>query len=212
MTMAKVVRLMLSLLLIGVLSQQDIAASKIAYTKPLFGFGKTSYLKEKRFRPKAATASVTTTEADWPAPIEFIISSSAKDLGTTQLPMWSSSSSTDRSTKSNEHESTDILSTTQSSNSQNINLESTASSLDNTLALPPATTATTTTTTTTTTKATAALNQPVPCTCGVFLSSQIKNGLPETPLIHNEMDRMFPCNAIGRKQCQTKCLETASCL
>ncbi|XP_017850108.1 follicle cell protein 3C-1 [Drosophila busckii] len=152
MTMAKVVRLMLSLLLIGVLSQQDIAASKIAYTKPLFGFGKTSYLKEKRFRPKAATASVTTTEADWPAPIEFIISSSAKDLGTTQLPMWSSSSSTDRTT--------------------------------------------------------AALNQPVPCTCGVFLSSQIKNGLPETPLIHNEMDRMFPCNAIGRKQCQTKCLET----
>ncbi|XP_030381406.1 follicle cell protein 3C-1 [Scaptodrosophila lebanonensis] len=50
-------------------------------------------------------------------------------------------------------------------------------------------------------------NQPVPCTCGVFLSSQIHNGVPENPLILNELDRVYPCNPIGRKQCQTKCLE-----
>ncbi|XP_054731041.1 uncharacterized protein LOC129239525 [Anastrepha obliqua] len=53
--------------------------------------------------------------------------------------------------------------------------------------------------------------RPVPCTCGVFLASQIKRGAKEppegTPVITNELDRTFPCNQIGQKQCQTKCLE-----
>ncbi|XP_018798557.1 PREDICTED: uncharacterized protein LOC108974909 [Bactrocera latifrons] len=55
-------------------------------------------------------------------------------------------------------------------------------------------------------------NRAVPCTCGVFLASQIKRGTNEqpegAPVISNELDRTFACNAVGQKQCQTKCLET----
>ncbi|XP_039959189.1 uncharacterized protein LOC120773991 [Bactrocera tryoni] len=55
-------------------------------------------------------------------------------------------------------------------------------------------------------------SRAVPCTCGVFLASQIKRGTNEqpegAPVITNELDRTFACNAVGQKQCQTKCLET----
>lgn len=66
------------------------------------------------------------------------------------------------------------------------------------------------TTTTTTTES----SRPIPCTCGIFLTSQIKRGSNEqpegAPVITNELDRTFACNAVGQKQCQTKCLETVS--
>lgn len=182
------------LLLLAAIAWVD--ATKIAYKKPIYG--KTSYMKEKRFKMRT-TNSPTTTEADWPTPVEFIINSTPRTTATTtsttetskigsttpvvNLETGSSSSSSDSAT-------------TVSSSSSSSTTSTTESTLDNTLPTPP------------TPPLVAASNQPVPCTCGVFLSSQIKNGLPETPLIHNEMDRMFPCNAIGRKQCQTKCLET----
>ncbi|XP_067635744.1 uncharacterized protein Fcp3C [Eurosta solidaginis] len=62
------------------------------------------------------------------------------------------------------------------------------------------------------TTATTESNHPVPCTCGIFLTSQFKRGTGEqpqgTPVITNELDRTFACNSVGQKQCQTKCLET----
>lgn len=55
------------------------------------------------------------------------------------------------------------------------------------------------------------LNEDVPCTCGIFLSSQFVKGSPAPPkgepIISTTLDRQFVCNSIGRKQCQTKCLE-----
>ncbi|XP_034476760.1 follicle cell protein 3C-1 [Drosophila innubila] len=178
---------MLLLLMAAVAWEQLVDASKIAYKKPLYG--KTSYMKEKRFKLRT-TNSPATTEADWPVPVEFIINSTPRTAATTERQ-------TETATETGTNSSTTLAVSLESgSNSSSSSTTSTTeSSLDNTLPTPP-------------TPPTAALNQPVPCTCGVFLSSQIKNGLPETPLIHNEMDRMFPCNAIGRKQCQTKCLET----
>ncbi|XP_036318240.1 follicle cell protein 3C-1 [Rhagoletis pomonella] len=63
-----------------------------------------------------------------------------------------------------------------------------------------------------TTSTTTESGRPVPCTCGVFLTSQIKRSSKEqpegAPVITNELDRTFPCNAVGQKQCQTKCLES----
>lgn len=56
-----------------------------------------------------------------------------------------------------------------------------------------------------------AVNQTV-CTCGVFLSGQFKKG--ESPIgypaLMHEQDTMYPCNAIGAKQCSNKCLEMVS--
>ncbi|XP_054088134.1 uncharacterized protein LOC105212010 [Zeugodacus cucurbitae] len=64
----------------------------------------------------------------------------------------------------------------------------------------------------TATTTTTARNPTIPCTCGIFLASQIKRGSNEqpegAPVITNELDRTFACNAVGQKQCQTKCLET----
>ncbi|KAM7348566.1 follicle cell protein 3C [Cochliomyia hominivorax] len=49
------------------------------------------------------------------------------------------------------------------------------------------------------------------CTCGIFLSSQFVKGSAEPPkgdpAISTTLERSFQCNAIGQKQCQTKCLE-----
>lgn len=57
-------------------------------------------------------------------------------------------------------------------------------------------------------------SRAIPCTCGIFLASQIKRGTNEqpegAPVITNELDRTFACNTVGQKQCQTKCLETVS--
>ncbi|XP_013109789.2 follicle cell protein 3C-1 isoform X1 [Stomoxys calcitrans] len=51
----------------------------------------------------------------------------------------------------------------------------------------------------------------LPCTCGIFLSSQFTKGSTEPPrgecVISNALERTFPCNGVGQKQCQTKCLE-----
>ncbi|XP_058977770.1 follicle cell protein 3C-1-like [Musca domestica] len=51
----------------------------------------------------------------------------------------------------------------------------------------------------------------VPCTCGIFLNSQFTKGSTDPPrgeaVISNLLDRTFPCNGIGQRQCQTKCLE-----
>ncbi|XP_037938278.1 follicle cell protein 3C-1 [Teleopsis dalmanni] len=74
-----------------------------------------------------------------------------------------------------------------------------------------ATASSTSRTSTSTSTSTTENNRIVPCTCGIFLSSQIKQGSSEKPTgkpaISNELDRNYPCNAIGQKQCQTKCLE-----
>ncbi|TMW43986.1 hypothetical protein DOY81_010937 [Sarcophaga bullata] len=54
-------------------------------------------------------------------------------------------------------------------------------------------------------------HEDVSCTCGIFLSSQFVKGSSAPPkgepVIANTLDRQFVCNPIGRKQCQTKCLE-----
>lgn len=49
------------------------------------------------------------------------------------------------------------------------------------------------------------------CNCGIFLGSQFVKGSSEQPkgepAISTTLERSFACNAIGQKQCQTKCLE-----
>nr|AAY27520.1 Fcp3C [Drosophila melanogaster]AAY27532.1 Fcp3C [Drosophila melanogaster] len=148
----------------------------------------------------AAATSSTTAEEDWPTAVEFVIMTTpASELeastetignnGTTETTVGEAPiiGSSEGSTRSMEPTTASPPMSTNPSSS---------SSLVSTIPLPP------------TTGLPVQDNQPVPCTCGVFLSSQIPNGLPTKPLIHQELDHMFPCNAIGRKQCQTKCLET----
>lgn len=54
-------------------------------------------------------------------------------------------------------------------------------------------------------------NKPVPCTCGIFLSGQFKKGSKEqpkgVPVLTQEMDTPCMNNAMGNRQCTTKCLE-----
>ncbi|KAH8303335.1 hypothetical protein KR059_007619, partial [Drosophila kikkawai] len=199
------------LLLVLLLALHLEQASKIAYKKPLYG--KSNYIKEKKLRSKglkmetttATTTRTSTTEEDWPSAVEFVIvattprseqeasgeafnrsTSSIIETATAMSVETSSTRPADASSKTLEafNQTTMPMSTT------------TSSTLVNTLPSPPMPGA-----------PVIPDNQPVPCTCGVFLSSQIPNGLPKAPLINQELDRMFPCNAIGRKQCQTKCLE-----
>ncbi|CAH1137754.1 unnamed protein product, partial [Phyllotreta striolata] len=53
--------------------------------------------------------------------------------------------------------------------------------------------------------------EPVPCTCGVFLSGQFKKGSKKQPkglpVLTQEMDTPFMNNAVGNRQCTNKCLE-----
>ncbi|VEN64518.1 unnamed protein product [Callosobruchus maculatus] len=53
---------------------------------------------------------------------------------------------------------------------------------------------------------------PVPCTCGVFLSGQFKKGHKAEPkgepILMQEMDAPFANNAVGNRQCTSKCIET----
>lgn len=53
--------------------------------------------------------------------------------------------------------------------------------------------------------------EPVPCTCGVFLSGQFKRGSKEqpkgVPVLTQETDTPFLNNAVGSRQCTNKCLE-----
>lgn len=225
------VQFLVLLVLAALAREQLAAASKFAYTKPLYG--KSNFLKEKRFKLRATsttsaptstttapttTPTTTTTEGAWPSSVEFIIKTSPKTRTATEptdASIESSSSSSISSFTSTtpssvpsttagvEHDLEPGSSSSASNTITTTVTSTTPSSLVNTLPSPP-------TPASTTAPTVAADNQPVPCTCGVFLSSQIRNGLPDKPLIHNEMDRMYPCNAIGRKQCQTKCLETVS--
>ncbi|XP_072377520.1 uncharacterized protein Fcp3C [Diabrotica undecimpunctata] len=52
---------------------------------------------------------------------------------------------------------------------------------------------------------------PIPCTCGVFLSGQFKKGSKKQPkglpVLTQEMDTPFMNNAVGNRQCTNKCLE-----
>ncbi|KAH8291684.1 hypothetical protein KR018_005598, partial [Drosophila ironensis] len=179
-----------SLLLVVVLLAVHLDASKIAYKKPLYG--KSNHIKEKRLKSKPIKLEATTigpTEES----VEFVIVTTPKASmeirTTTEL---------DGTTKAEESSTdfADSMTTLSGSSSELATTTTQSSSLTNTIPSPPTPEA-----------ETAQDSQPVPCTCGVFLSSQIPNGLPTSPLIHQELDRMFPCNAIGRKQCQTKCLE-----
>jgi len=166
-------------------------------------------MKSKGLKQEVTTMSstTTTTEESGPSAVEFVIITTPKsELETNSELMNNGSISiattepsvlevtypgfSEGSSKPGESSTIPTISTTSSG------------SLVSTIPLPP------------TPESPAVLSQhdsqPVPCTCGVFLSSQIPNGLPTKPLIHQELDRMFPCNAIGRKQCQTKCLEAVS--
>lgn len=53
--------------------------------------------------------------------------------------------------------------------------------------------------------------EPVPCTCGVFLSGQFKKGSKDqpkgVPVLTQETDTPFMNNAMGSRQCTNKCLE-----
>lgn len=53
--------------------------------------------------------------------------------------------------------------------------------------------------------------EPVPCTCGVFLSGQFKKGSKDqpkgVPVLTQETDTPFMNNAVGNRQCTNKCLE-----
>lgn len=55
----------------------------------------------------------------------------------------------------------------------------------------------------------------VPCTCGIFLSSQFKKGSPDppegSPALLLDINKAFACNQVGVRQCQSKCLEAVSC-
>ena len=61
----------------------------------------------------------------------------------------------------------------------------------------------------------AASNAKTPCTCGVFLSSQISKGAAsKQPVgyaaLMYEQEDPAPCNALGVKTCTNKCLEIVS--
>ncbi|KAH8356134.1 hypothetical protein KR200_000625, partial [Drosophila serrata] len=211
------------LLLVLLLALHLEQASKIAYKKPLYG--KTNYIKEKKLRSKglkvetttATTTTTTTTtgsttEEDWPSAVEFVIVATTprNELEASEEPLNNSTSSTIETATAMPVETSstrpgDVSSkTVESFNQTTMPMSTTTSStLINTLPSPPMPGAAGEVVS----SPPIPDNQPVPCTCGVFLSSQIPNGLPTAPLINQELDRMFPCNAIGRKQCQTKCLE-----
>ncbi|KAH8342617.1 hypothetical protein KR067_002835, partial [Drosophila pandora] len=208
-----------SLLVVVILLALHLEASKIAYKKPLYG--KSNFIKDKRVKTKpikegTTTSSTTTTtststttsttEENWPAPVEFVIVTTPKAI-LENTSEWNGKngsstelfSTTPETGSSRNEESGEVAAPPQEEASNEVSTTlpmttTTSSSLINTIPSPP-------------TPESVQDNQPVPCTCGVFLSSQIQNGLPTAPLIHQELDRMFPCNAIGRKQCQTKCLE-----
>ncbi|BFG00432.1 follicle cell protein 3C-1 [Drosophila madeirensis] len=191
-----------------------LEASKIAYKKPLYG--KSNYIKDKRMRSKPVALPTTTiaptTDAALPATVEFIIVTTARpELNGTTETIRSSSSTTTTEAFSSEACGSSTTPTPAAAATTTATT-TTSNGLDNTLPSPPTpepATATATATATALAPATSSNldNHPVPCTCGVFLSSQMHRGLHEAPLIHQELDRMYPCNAIGRKQCQTKCLE-----
>ncbi|XP_016951704.3 follicle cell protein 3C-1 [Drosophila biarmipes] len=198
-----------SLLLFTLLLAIHLEASKIVYKKPLYGNGnaiKDKRVKSKAIKPETTTMSSTntTTQENMPTAVEFVIITTPKSELETPSELMSNGSSgmtttesgvlevaypgsVEESTRAGESSTTPPITTT------------TSGSLVSTIPSPPI-------------PGSSAVpfqqdNQPVPCTCGVFLSSQILNGLPTKPLIHQELDRVFPCNAIGSKQCQTKCLE-----
>ncbi|XP_017786475.1 PREDICTED: follicle cell protein 3C-1 isoform X2 [Nicrophorus vespilloides] len=54
-------------------------------------------------------------------------------------------------------------------------------------------------------------SKPVPCTCGIFLSGQLKKGSKDSPkgdpVLTQELDTHFAHNSIGQRQCANKCLE-----
>ncbi|XP_017112678.1 follicle cell protein 3C-1 [Drosophila elegans] len=191
-----------SLLLLVLLLAIHLEASKIVYKKPLYGNGNT--LKEKRLRSKGLKPETTTigstTEADWLTAVEFVIVTTPRNDLETSSELNNNNASTTESIVGDVATKTVVENSTTLAEPSPIPLmtTTTSSSLASTIPSPP-------------TPGSAVIpqqdNQPVPCTCGVFLSSQIPNGLPTKPLIHQELDQMFPCNAIGRKQCQTKCLE-----
>ncbi|KAJ8944892.1 hypothetical protein NQ314_009348 [Rhamnusium bicolor] len=55
------------------------------------------------------------------------------------------------------------------------------------------------------------IKDPIPCTCGVFLSGQFKKGSKDqpkgVPVLTQEMDTPFLNNTVGNRQCVNKCLE-----
>ncbi|KAI5738009.1 hypothetical protein M8J77_001820 [Diaphorina citri] len=52
--------------------------------------------------------------------------------------------------------------------------------------------------------------EPVPCTCGIFMSGQFHKASKAPPkgnaVIMSEMEETFPCTPVGNKQCTNKCL------
>uniref|UniRef100_A0A1B0FGU5 Follicle cell protein 3C-1 n=1 Tax=Glossina morsitans morsitans TaxID=37546 RepID=A0A1B0FGU5_GLOMM len=49
----------------------------------------------------------------------------------------------------------------------------------------------------------------IPCTCGIFLGSQLKsqNITNKSALIISELNRFYNCDTRGQMRCQTNCLE-----
>ncbi|XP_017086167.1 follicle cell protein 3C-1 [Drosophila eugracilis] len=195
-----------SLLLLTLLLAIHLEASKIVYKKPLYGNGNTIKDKWSKMKgivkPEVSTmSSTTTTEEDWPTAVEFVIVTTPRSDLETESKLINDDGDDSiiitTTTESNVAKATEISIKSVESSTIPVATTTSSSSLANTIPLPP-----------TPSVLSQQENQPVPCTCGVFLSSQISNGLPTKPLIHQELDRMFPCNAIGSKQCQTKCLET----
>ncbi|XP_017099213.2 follicle cell protein 3C-1 [Drosophila bipectinata] len=218
-----------TLLFVVILLALHLEASKIAYKKPLYG--KTNFIKDKRLKSKpikegtttssttststsTSTTTTSTTEENWPAaaPVEFVIVTTPKAIldsttewlgrngSTTEIFSSTPETGSTKTEGESSGEEVGVPPQAESSNEASSTIPmstTTSSSLINTIPSPLPTPE----------SVQPQDNQPVPCTCGVFLSSQIQNGLPTAPLIHQELDRMFPCNAIGRKQCQTKCLE-----
>ncbi|XP_008478809.2 uncharacterized protein LOC103515652, partial [Diaphorina citri] len=56
--------------------------------------------------------------------------------------------------------------------------------------------------------------EPVPCTCGIFMSGQFHKASKAPPkgnaVIMSEMEETFPCTPLGNKQCTNKCLGMVS--
>ncbi|XP_022200265.2 follicle cell protein 3C-1 [Nilaparvata lugens] len=54
-------------------------------------------------------------------------------------------------------------------------------------------------------------SSPIPCTCGVFMSGQFTRGSHSqpkgNPVLMHEYEDVFPCTAVGNKQCINKCLD-----
>lgn len=188
-------------------------------------------ITKEKLKPKFGSSTKTTEEPALFVTEEPLLNNSSTTLLPTSIETFestSSSSTTDNSLmetslQSEHHELESpivIESTTLAANLTQIEEKATSNGADettaevletSTAAAVAASAAESDIATANKTNTAASSSSIVPCTCGVFLSSQFTMGSQDLPkgeaVISNSLQRAYPCNGVGQRQCQTKCLE-----